>query len=606
MRRPFSILWILVLMALSGAAGFVIAGKWKPGSPEESTGVPGQLWTCGMHPQVIRDKPGLCPICHMKLTPMQQAGSAASRGAGSGDDVTAGRAVTIDPVLVQNMGIRVAPVTEGPLETTIRSVGYLREAQPLQRDVSLKVGGWVEKLFAATEGMHVLEGDPLFEIYSPDLLAAQEELLAAARALESLPAGGDSSTRRDTEGIMATAREKLLLWNVAPGDLDAILSEGRARTRLTFRSPTRGHVVEKMVVEGSRIEPGMKLFRIVDHSVLWLDLQVYERQLPFLSLSQTASARVLALPDRTITGSIVFIHPHVDEMTRAATARIEIQNPDLALKPGMYATVEVTSRIGERATLAPREAVIDTGTRQLAFVAREGGRFDPRDVRLGAEANDGLVEILEGLAPGELVVTSGQFLLDVESRTNEAIQKLLGERLLSGSGKPAGAPEKAEKAALQVDPAVQAALRPVVDEMTLGYLEIARSLAADDLPEASSRLPALLEAAQTLASRAAGGPMEALARETLEAVKSLQGRSIEEMRKRFKTLSDAMISVVKAIPPTAVKDRKLQVVHCPMFPGSWLQTASAVANPFYGSAMLGCGEVVEAIRDDGEKREGEK
>jgi multidrug efflux pump subunit AcrA (membrane-fusion protein) len=586
----------VLLAAAAGAAGGAYwqrrhAASSGPGAEEAAE--PGQLWTCGMHPQVIQEGPGICPICRMKLTP---AGAAASSGEG----------IAIDPVVVENMGIRVAPVVEGTLRRAVRAPGYVREAEPTQHDVTLKVGGWVKRLHANTEGMHIQKGAVLFEVYSPELFAAQAELIAARRALEGLPSGADPLARREAERILDTAREKLLLWDVDPGDLDAIAGENRPRDTVLFRSPADGHVVEKLVVEGSPIEPGKRLFRIVDHSTLWLDASIYERDIPFVAEGQTAEATTAAFPGRTFSGRIILIHPHLDMMARTATARILVRNPDLDLKPGMYAAVELPGRALERTVLAPREAIIDTGIRQVAFVHLGGGRFDPRDVKMGIEGEKGMVQILDGLKPGELVVTSGQFLLDAESRTREATRKFLDERRLKAAGlKPppvAAAPAVEEVTAPPLDPAVRARVAPGIDALLERYLEAARALARDAFAEAVPAARSLPALAQALADAATGSPIEAEARKVLEASAALEGLNaldpggMETARRQFRTLSDAVIALVKRAPPSPRAAARLSVIRCPMFPGDWLQTDDAVRNPYYGAQMLECGEVVSRIR----------
>ena len=457
---------------------------------EDTTGAV-SVYTCSMHPQVMQPKPGVCPICNMKLVPIKQQptaqaptsgapgeavpGAGAPAGAGPKrerkiayywdpmmnppyisnkpgkspmgmdlipvyeDEGKTGLAVTIDPVVTQNIGIRVAVVTEGPLRDAIRTVGYLRAAEPNQHDVTLKTGGYIERLYANTEGVLVEKDAPLFDLYSPELLVAQEELLAAKRALDALPANADTSLRAQSQALFDNIKAKLEIWNVPDREIQALLASGKARHALTFRSPVRGFIIEKMVVEGASVMAGERLLRIVDLSALWLDAQIYENQLPFVSVGQSGTAAVQGLGGRSFEGQIIFVNPVVSADTRTATARLAFKNPGYLLKPGMFATVELDVKIADRAVQAPREAVIDTGKRKIVFIARAGGRFEPRDVRIGVETENGIVQILGGLSPGDTVVTSGQFLLDTESRTREAIQKLTRENLLVPGGKAGAA-----------------------------------------------------------------------------------------------------------------------------------------------------------------------
>jgi RND family efflux transporter MFP subunit len=340
------------------------------------------------------------------------------------------------------MGVRVATVHEGPLRRTLRAVGYLGEAQPNQRDINLRVSGWIEKLYADVEGMHVQAGAPLFELYSPELQVAIEELIAARRARAALPERNlPGAERRASDQLVATAERKLALLGLSAEQVRELGERTSAPPTVTFRSPITGHVVEKPIVDGSAVAAGTRALRIVDHSSLWLDIALYEEQLPFVHLGQPVRASVLAFPGRTFDGTLSFIHPHVDPATRTVMGRVVVTNPELQLRPGMYASVEIESELAPRALLATRAAVIDTGTRQIAFVARPHGHFDPRLVTTGPVGSDDHVQILAGLAPGEQVVTSGQFLLDAESRFRDAIQKFLDpNRPPAEQAAPAAAP----------------------------------------------------------------------------------------------------------------------------------------------------------------------
>jgi len=390
-----------------------------------------QLWTCGMHPQVIQDHPGECPICHMQLTPL-------------GSDVTeassAGSRVTIDPIIVQNMGVRTTLAIEGPLRREVRVAGFVEEAQPRIHEVNLRVSGWIQKLYAHTEGLHVRRGDPLFELYSPELHVAVEELIALRRR----HGGADQNASLDS--LRAATLRKLTLFGLDETEIARLARLERAPETVTFRSPAGGEVTEKPVVEGSAITSGEKVLRIVDHSVLWIDARVYEQDIALVTIGQNAEASVTAQADNIYTGKVVFIHPHLDETTRTASVRMEVANPNLELRPGMFASVVLRGDLAASAVLVPREAVIDTGDRQVAFVVGDKpGHFEPRRVRTGWTAEGGNVQILEGLAAGEEVVVSGQFLLDAESRLQDALRKFIAQR--ASTAAPAGTPPAAGSAA---------------------------------------------------------------------------------------------------------------------------------------------------------------
>jgi RND family efflux transporter MFP subunit len=464
---------VLTLAAVFAVKVFTPTGRPKSDSAAAANSTqPRQLWTCGMHPQVIQDHPGTCPICHMKLVPLNMysgdgVGNTASEtrkilyywdpmlGPSSithapgksamgmdlvpvyEDAQSAGPTVRIDPTIVQNMGLRTAEVTRGSLKKTVRAVGILEVPDTAQYEINLKVGGWIKKLYANQEGMHVHKGETLFDLYSPDLQVAEEELIGAVKSLKTMDPTASNALRAEQQSLVDSAKQKLRLWDVADEDIDAIAIAEKAPATVPFRNPFDGHVMDKMVVDGSAVQAGMKIMRIEDHTKLWLEARVYEDDMAQIALGQTVEATVDAQPGKTYTGPITFIYPHLDPTSRTVLARVTLDNPNHDLSPGMYATANIITRPLADAVWVPREAVIDTGTRQIAFVLMSQGHFEPRKVRMGMVADGDRVQILEGLAPGEKVVTSGQFLLDVESRTAEAIDKLRHPSTDSASAAPA-------------------------------------------------------------------------------------------------------------------------------------------------------------------------
>ena len=332
--------------------------------------------------------------------------------------------VQIDPRVVQNMGVRTAEVTIGKIHRSVRAVGSIALSEPGLHDVSLKVAGWIEKLNANQEGMHIAEGDLLFEVYSPELQVASQELISAEKVLRDLPAGSPPAVRSEAQAFVDTSRRKLRLWDVSDTDIDAIQKSEKPLRTTPFKSQFSGDIEQKMIVQGAAIQPGMRLLQIADHTRMWLDIQVYADDISLITLGQVVTATVEGVPGKSFTGKVGFIYPHLDHVNRTMRVRVTLDNPSLELKPGMYATVEILTRSPERLLICPREAVIDTGEQQLVFVSKGGGRFSARQVVVGIAGDDDKVQIVSGLTPGELVVTSGQFLMDAESRTIEATQKL--------------------------------------------------------------------------------------------------------------------------------------------------------------------------------------
>ncbi len=317
--------------------------------------------------------------------------------------------VPLDRSAAARLGITFARAAERPVRGALRFAGTLGYAEPRRVYVNARVTGWVERLDADYVGKPVRAGDPLLSIYSPELVSAQEELLAARRL-------GDSA-------LVAGARRRLVLWDIPEADIAELEQSGQARRTLTLRAPRSGEIAEKMVIQGQAVRVGDNLFLIADRSVLWVDVAVFEMDAPAVRVGSRVTVGLTALPGRSYPGRVTFIQPSVDQRTRTLTARVEVANRDGLLRPGMYATVEVTA--ATRGVLAvPLTAVLPTGTRNLVFVNRGDGTFAPREVLVGARG-DSLIEIRQGLKPGDEVVASATYLLDSESNLAAAMQGLM-------------------------------------------------------------------------------------------------------------------------------------------------------------------------------------
>jgi membrane fusion protein, copper/silver efflux system len=397
---------------LFGAALAVILG-WSALAAERT------LYTCGMHPQVIRNAPGDCPICGMALTPVH--GGAAAAGA---------LQITIDPVTIQRMNLKTALVTTGPVRREVRAVGAVDFDESTRRDITTKYEGWLEKLAVNTTWTRVNAGDPLFEIYSPDLYNAQVNFLVARRS------EGDAS------GLLTrAARDRMKLFDLSDAFIDELAQRGEAQRTITFRAPSAGIVIEKMAVQGQMMRPGEVIFRLADLSTVWVLAQIYESDLPLARAGQSAEVRVTFGPEHVFVGEVSLVTPQVAAATRTAVARMVVPNPDGFLRPGMFVDVRLSAHVADAAVLVPDTAVLRTGERNTVFLALDGGRFEPREVTLGARTPDDHYEVRAGLAAGERVVVSGQFMLDSESRHREGIQKML--RAEAGGAESAAAPTPA-------------------------------------------------------------------------------------------------------------------------------------------------------------------
>jgi membrane fusion protein, copper/silver efflux system len=320
--------------------------------------------------------------------------------------------VTVDEVRRQKIGVKTDVVKRAPFVVIVRTVGRIGYDETRLHDVTLKVPGFIRKLSANATGEPIKKGEVLFTLYSPEVLAAQHELLAAHQTGSS-------------ESLVRATQQRLRLWDISPGDIDAVLKRGTPLEALPIRSPASGFLIEKNVVEGAAVEPGMKLFRIAALDRVWVEAEVFEADLPSIKAGMPAAVRVPSLRDRAIQGKISFVAPYLTGQTRTAQVRIEVDNSDLQLRPEMSVDVEFKLDRGERLQV-PSSAVIYTGPRRLVFVDLGDGRLQPREVQLGSRSHDAW-EVSSGLSEGERVVTSGNFLIAAESRLRSAAEYWTGE-----------------------------------------------------------------------------------------------------------------------------------------------------------------------------------
>lgn len=339
------------------------------------------------------------------------AGGHAGRGAAPASDSAA--PVFLRPAEEHRIGVTYAVALPEALTRDVRIVGQVAADETRLTVVSLKVDGWVERLYVDFIGREVRAGEPLLELYSPMVASAAEELLLARRLLAEV--GGDSSeAAANARSLLASARRRLAWWDVPAAQIRRIEETGEATRTVTLRAPFTGVVLEKDVVPGQAVMAGQPLFRLADLAVVWVEGEVFEQDLPLVRVGQPVEAEFTALPGAVRTGRIVYVYPTVDEATRTARVRVELPNGRRDLKPGMYATLRVTVRQSRQELTVPRSAVLSTGTRSLVFKRLPDGRLEPREVRVGL-ATDSRVQVLAGLAAGDTVVASGTFLVDAES-----------------------------------------------------------------------------------------------------------------------------------------------------------------------------------------------
>ncbi len=453
MSRPLRLILLAAALLLAACA----SSEPESAQNDEHEHEEGGLYTCGMHPEVVNEGPGSCPICGMDLTPLRRPEAAAAPAGEKtikywvapmdptyiadqpgkspmGMDLVpvyeddapkaSENVVVIDPTVVQNMGVRIAKATVGPIFRHVRTLGEIEVAEDEVSVVNLRYSGWIERIRVDETGAEVKKGQTLFEIYSPEVVAAQDELLLALR-----------SEGPDGPRVKAT-RTRLRNWDVPSSVLDAAIKAGEARRTIPVIAPRSGFVLHKEVVEGARVNAGKDLYRIGNLQSIWVRTEVYEHDAAWVRTGQKASMELAFAAGRQIVGEVSYVYPTLNTKSRTLTVRLEFPNPGLELKPGMFATVLIETRRKDDALIVPTEAILHSGERQLVFVSKGIGRYEPRDIDTGVVGDRHLTEVTAGLTAGESIVISGQFLLDSESQLQEAINKLLAARLQKGGDDP--------------------------------------------------------------------------------------------------------------------------------------------------------------------------
>jgi RND family efflux transporter MFP subunit len=414
----FRILALCVIAAMT--AGPVLTMSCARHEPKKQAAAETRYYQCPMHPQIIRDKPGACPICGMDLVPVDKGKNMPS---GSRDT-----AVAIDPAVVQNMGVVTEPAAVRSIAREIRPGATIELNEAGISIVTTKIMGWVEKLYVDYTGQAVRKGQTLFELYSPDLVSTQEEFLQALRYEKGLPAGASPDAIKGAHDLVESSRRRLVNWDISESAIAEIARRGTPQRTMGIAAPSGGIVLEKTVLSGQNVLPGAPLYKIADLSTVWAVASVYQEDLPFIKTGMKAAVSVPSLPGREFDGVVQFVSPVLDPVAKTASVRIAVRNtPDIAIKPQMFASVKIVSPSPVKAVSVPEQAVIHSGTRDIVIVALGSGRFSPREVKLGPRGS-GYVQVLEGIAEGQSIVTSSQFLIDAESNLKAAIAQMTRDR----------------------------------------------------------------------------------------------------------------------------------------------------------------------------------
>ncbi len=584
-----------------------------------------EVWTCSMHPQIRRPKPGLCPLCRMELVPVET----------EGPDVGERVFVTTEAAAAL-MEVQTAPVERRFVTAPVRLVGRVAYDETRMAAITARVPGRLDRLYADYTGVPVRPGDHLVEMYSPALLSAQEELLQARAAVRELEAGGVAVLRTTARTTLEAVREKLRLAGLKAEQIRAIEERGKVAEHVTMYAPIGGIVVEKAAVEGVYVETGTRIYTIADLSVVWVRLDAYESDLPWLRYGQPVEFSTVAHPGETFTGTIAFINPVLDERTRTVDVRVNAPNPQGKLKPGMWVravvrpTLAAAGRVmdpdlagrwicpmhpavvkdaagdcdvcgmpleaaeslgyapadpsaAEPPLVIPASAALVTGTRAVVYVKVPDTRtptFEGRTVALGPRAGQWyLVE--SGLTEGEEVVVRGNFKIDSALQIQAKPSMMRPEE----DAEAAEAPPKPEP------PPLSSASAEGLAAVVPPYLVLAESLAADDFETSRTRAARLADAVVGLDASPFRDRLAPAARRAAEAA------SIQTLRAAFEPISDALIAAARGAGSPL--DGPLYRIHCPMAfdkgGADWLQDTETVANPYFGTAMERCGSVVEVL-----------
>ncbi|MDW8167235.1 MAG: efflux RND transporter periplasmic adaptor subunit [Acidobacteriota bacterium] len=382
------------------------------------------IYYCPMHPEYKSERLGECPVCGMTLVPLESASKDASqeRVRETAEETLPPGTVHISPLKQQLIGVTYGEVMFGPIVHTIRTVGKITYDETKIARVHPKIEGWIERVHADYVGKFVQKGQPLVEVYSPELVATQQEYLLALRAKETLGRSAYREIAAAADSLYEASKRRLELWDIPEADIQRIRQRGQPLRALTLYAPVSGFILARNAFERQRATPETELYVIADLSTVWVLADIYESEVSMIRVGQAATMTTSAFPGKVFRGRISYISPQVDNVTRTVKVRLEFPNPGFVLKPDMYANVEIHVNYG-RHLWVPESAVLDSGDEQILFVAHEGGYFEPRRVRVGPRVGDRYV-ILEGVRAGERIVTSGTFLIDSESRLKSALQGL--------------------------------------------------------------------------------------------------------------------------------------------------------------------------------------
>ena len=620
---------LIVLLGIAQRVGWLkTAGETQSSS---SVGSAEAVHTCPMHPQIRQPGLGDCPICGMPLVP-------ATAGGADLDEF----AVSIEPAQRRLANIKTVTVTEQPVSRQLQTIGSIEIDESRQATISSYIDGRLEKIYADYTGVEVQEGDHLAVVYSPQIYSAQIEYLEAKKTLESSSDSALASIREAQEKLADNSRQRLLELGMTADQLKELDATETAKSRLTIYAPMGGTVIEKLAEEGKYIEAGEPIYRIADLAMVWLMLELFPEDASRIRFGQQVQARLSSNPNEVLTGRVAFIAPNVDPSSRTVGVRVEFTNEQRKLRPGDYAEATITIPIGPEGEIydkdlagkwispmhpqiirdqpgpcpvcgmqlvpttrygyaatpvdqpvsvtIPRSALLLAGQNSVAYVETEAGRFELRVVKIGPFLKDNVV-ILEGIEPGEQVATSGNFLIDSQ-------MQLAGKPSLID---PTRYVRKFRNVPLEFDSidisVIGGKSGEQLEELYSRYFEIRTAFAADKKPVEESSLSLHELSTQLTSSEDVTDQAKEQLSIVTENAEHLHHLPLEEARMQFKPISHAILELATQIRGKG-NERVFRHFFCPMVKegeGDWLQFEERISNPYYGSQMLRCGELIRTL-----------
>lgn len=411
---------VLVLLLIIGLAFVAIKFNLVPGFKVTNNQSESAIYLCPMHPTYTSDRPGDCPICSMRLVKREQGNKKIVHRMAK--DMKMEEGLEIDPVKEQYLGIKTTKAKLKDVQKEIKALGTVMPDETKLAHIHTKFSGYIQKVSADYEGKLVSKGQPLFTVYSPELVSTQEEYLLALEAEEKLKDNKFPEIANSQRELLGAARRRLELWDVSSEQIDKLKETKQVTKELTIYSPVSGFITKREAFEGTEIAPEDTLYDIADLSRVWVVVEVYENDLPFVTIGQTATINFDYENIKPFIGKITYIYPTIDPTTRTLKIRLEVNNPGFKLKPDMYINAILATNIGKHVVI-PTRAAIDSGKRQVVFVKEGKGKFIPKEVKLGPEVNDERV-VYSGINDGDNVVTDGNFLLDSESNLETALGQM--------------------------------------------------------------------------------------------------------------------------------------------------------------------------------------